>query len=225
VTENRVQEQDNGDTEDRGTGSETTIPTSPPIAVPPSEQGSESMALEQGTPDVTWVSLREANTLTGVSKSALRKWYRTGRIKSQTVEGKHGPEKRVILEEVREQAEHREIAPPPESSAPPATAPSEEEALPATLKLVEALTELAGKYAESEGARQRAEQKVEHLESRLREVRSEVESQRSASNQPSSGPPRAEEQWVDLDGTGKSGVLRRNIRERGRTWWRNRQGR
>jgi len=200
VTQNRVEEQGNGDTVSDGAGSETPSP----IEETPSGQGSEGIPQEQGTPEVTWVSLREANTLTGVSKSALRKWYRTGRIKSQTVEGKHGPEKRVVLEEVREQAEHREIAPPPESSAPPATAPSEEEALTATLKLVEALTELAGKYAESEGARQRAEQKVEHLESRLRELR--VASPPTSAQQESQEPEH------------------RNIIERSGAWWRTWRG-
>jgi len=212
VTENRVEEQGDGDTNDKQAGSTSTSPTGvhsseqvesesplPTEVITPSETHSsaenapseqedqeqgdpdltwvEQENQGQGDPDLTWVSLREAVTVTGASKSTLRKWYRSGKVKSQTVEGHHGPEKRVILEEIQELAAHREITPPPEpapaASEPAATEPGEEES-PTTLKLVEALTDLAGKYAEAEGRAQRAEQKVEHLENRLREQRAET---------------------------------------------------
>lgn len=211
MTNNRVEDQSDGDPNDEQVGSKSTFPTGvhsseqvgsenplPTEVITPSETPSstESAPSEQedqrqgdpdltwveqedqgqGDPDLTWVSLREAVTVTGASKSTLRKWYRSGKVKSQTVEGHHGPEKRVILEEIQELAARREITPPPEpapaATVPAASEPGEEES-PTTLKLVEALTDLAGKYAEAEGRAQRAEQKVEHLENRLREQRAE----------------------------------------------------
>ena len=54
--------------------------------------------------DVTWVGLAEAEAASGVSRSALRAWYRSGELASQVVDGPHGPQRMVALEAVLERA-------------------------------------------------------------------------------------------------------------------------
>ena len=54
--------------------------------------------------DVRWVSLAEAEDSVGVSRSALRSWYRTGQIPSRLVEGPFGPQREVPIEVVRARA-------------------------------------------------------------------------------------------------------------------------
>jgi transposase len=54
-----------------------------------------SQPIEEG-----WVTLEEAVEATGVSRSTLRSWYRSGRIPSQMVAGTHGPQRVVPLEVV-----------------------------------------------------------------------------------------------------------------------------
>ncbi len=44
--------------------------------------------------DVRWVSLAEAEQSVGVSRSALRTWYRSGQIPSRLVDGPFGPRAR-----------------------------------------------------------------------------------------------------------------------------------
>jgi transposase len=61
----------------------------------------ELLARAQGT---AWVSLAEAEDATGVSRSALRAWYRHGEIASRLVDGPHGPQRLVPLEAVVERA-------------------------------------------------------------------------------------------------------------------------
>jgi hypothetical protein len=56
--------------------------------------------------DVGWVSLTEASEVSGASRSTLRAWYRSGRIPSRLVEGRHGPERLVPLDVVLEEAQH-----------------------------------------------------------------------------------------------------------------------
>ncbi|MHB1782814.1 MAG: excisionase [Acidimicrobiales bacterium] len=51
-----------------------------------------------------WVTLEEAVDATGVSRSTLRSWYRSGRIPSQMVAGMHGPQRIVPLAVVIDQA-------------------------------------------------------------------------------------------------------------------------
>jgi transposase len=51
-----------------------------------------------------WVPLAEAENETGVSRSALRAWYRSGEIPSRLVDGPHGPQRLVPLEAVIERA-------------------------------------------------------------------------------------------------------------------------
>jgi len=52
----------------------------------------------------TWVGLAEAGTRAGVSRSALRAWYRNGLIESRVVDGPHGPQRLVPLEAVQARA-------------------------------------------------------------------------------------------------------------------------
>ena len=42
-----------------------------------------------------WVTLERAAADTGVSRAALRSWYRTGQIPSRLVDGPHGPQRLV----------------------------------------------------------------------------------------------------------------------------------
>jgi len=52
-----------------------------------------------------WVTLERAAAETGVSRAALRTWYRTGQIASRLVDGPHGPQRLVPLEVVAARAE------------------------------------------------------------------------------------------------------------------------
>jgi len=52
-----------------------------------------------------WVTLERAATETGVSRAALRTWYRSGQIPSRLVDGPHGPQRLVPLAVVTERAE------------------------------------------------------------------------------------------------------------------------
>src|SRR5688500_3298042 len=60
------------------------------------------LARVEGT---TWVPLADAEAQAGVSRSALRTWYRQGEIPSRLVDGPHGPQRLVPLEAVLERAE------------------------------------------------------------------------------------------------------------------------
>jgi hypothetical protein len=52
-----------------------------------------------------WVTLERAVAETGVSRAALRTWYRTGQIPSRLVDGPHGPQRLVPLAVVAARAE------------------------------------------------------------------------------------------------------------------------
>jgi len=52
-----------------------------------------------------WVTLERAAAATGVSRAALRSWYRTGQIPSRLVDGPHGPQRLVPLAVVAARAE------------------------------------------------------------------------------------------------------------------------
>lgn len=45
--------------------------------------------------DDRWVTLPEAEAEAGVSRSALRSWYRSGQVPSRLVDGPHGPQRLV----------------------------------------------------------------------------------------------------------------------------------
>jgi transposase len=52
-----------------------------------------------------WVTLERAAAETGVSRAALRTWYRTGQIASRLVDGPHGQQRLVPLDVVAARAE------------------------------------------------------------------------------------------------------------------------
>lgn len=54
--------------------------------------------------ETPWVTLTQAEQETGVSRSALRAWYRNGEIRSRLVDGPNGPQRLVPLEAVVERA-------------------------------------------------------------------------------------------------------------------------
>ena len=54
--------------------------------------------------DDGWVTLEEAAGATGVSRSTLRSWYRSGRIPAKMIAGLHGPQRIVPLAAVVDQA-------------------------------------------------------------------------------------------------------------------------
>jgi transposase len=54
--------------------------------------------------DTPWVTLAIAEAEAGVSRSALRAWYRNGEIASRLVDGPHGPQRLVPLQAVLERA-------------------------------------------------------------------------------------------------------------------------
>jgi len=54
--------------------------------------------------DTPWVPLAQAEAETGVSRSALRAWYRNGEIASRLVDGPNGPQRLVQLDAVVERA-------------------------------------------------------------------------------------------------------------------------
>lgn len=54
--------------------------------------------------ETPWVPLAQAEAETGVSRSALRSWYRNGEIESRLVDGPNGPQRLVPLDAVVERA-------------------------------------------------------------------------------------------------------------------------
>jgi transposase len=54
--------------------------------------------------DTPWVPLAIAEAEAGVSRSALRSWYRNGEIASRLVDGPHGPQRLVPLQAVLDRA-------------------------------------------------------------------------------------------------------------------------
>lgn len=55
-------------------------------------------------PGDNWVTLAEAERRSGVSKSALRSWYRSDQVPSRLVDGPHGGQRLVPLDVVLERA-------------------------------------------------------------------------------------------------------------------------
>jgi predicted site-specific integrase-resolvase len=52
-----------------------------------------------------WVTLEQAASQIGVSRAALRTWYRSGQIPSRLIDGPHGPQRLVPLAVVVTRAE------------------------------------------------------------------------------------------------------------------------
>ncbi len=125
--------------------------------------------LDVGFADDHWVRLAEAEEAAGVSRSALRSWYRTGQIPSRLEPGPHGDERLVPLQAVLERARRaglrrsrsirRDPGPAPQEANVQARESSSPEAL---LRLVDVVTAQA---AERE---RRAEERAERAEMELR---------------------------------------------------------
>ena len=64
----------------------------------------DELALFAQLDDVQWVPLAQAEAETGVSRSALRSWYRNGEIESRLVDGPNGPQRLVPLDAVVQRA-------------------------------------------------------------------------------------------------------------------------
>lgn len=64
----------------------------------------DELALFEQLADAHWVTLARAEQETGVSRSALRSWYRSGEIRSRLVDGPNGPQRLVPLDAVVERA-------------------------------------------------------------------------------------------------------------------------
>lgn len=54
--------------------------------------------------DIHWVPLGRAEAETGVSRSTLRSWYRSGELRSRLVDGPNGPQRLVPLDAVIDRA-------------------------------------------------------------------------------------------------------------------------
>ena len=63
-----------------------------------------SSETEHPHPSESWVTLAEAERQAGVSNSALRSWYRSGQVASRLVDGPHGVQRLVPLDEVLQRA-------------------------------------------------------------------------------------------------------------------------
>ncbi|MGH9190173.1 MAG: excisionase [Acidimicrobiales bacterium] len=53
----------------------------------------------------TWISLADAEFRVGVSRSALRSWFRSGQVPSRLVDSRHGPQRMVSLDAVIDRAQ------------------------------------------------------------------------------------------------------------------------
>ncbi len=56
--------------------------------------------------EARWVTLAEAEEATGVSRSALRAWFRNDEIPARIEDGPHGPQRLVPLDAVVDRARH-----------------------------------------------------------------------------------------------------------------------
>lgn len=68
------------------------------------ERWREELALAASLDGIRWLSLADAEAETGVSRSALRSWYRSGQIRTRIVDSPHGPQRLVQADEVAERA-------------------------------------------------------------------------------------------------------------------------
>ena len=68
------------------------------------EQWRAELQLAAALEGAHWVTLAEAERETGVSRSALRSWYRSSQIRTRLVDGPHGPQRLVSLDDVTRRA-------------------------------------------------------------------------------------------------------------------------
>ena len=64
----------------------------------------DELALFTKLDNTPWVPLAIAEAEAGVSRSALRAWYRNGEIASRLVDGPHGPQRLVPMQAVLDRA-------------------------------------------------------------------------------------------------------------------------
>jgi hypothetical protein len=64
----------------------------------------DELQLFERLDETPWVTLARAEAETGVSRSALRSWYRNAEIPSRLVDGPNGPQRLVPLEAVIQRA-------------------------------------------------------------------------------------------------------------------------
>lgn len=148
----------------------------------------------------TWLPLRAASEKAGVSVSALRKWYRAGKIQSRLEPGPTGDMRMVLLSEVTAGAGQRQ-APKPTATVteePPAASWSDD-VLPipkdAWNKMIEQLGNLheAGqRLAEEAAGRARAETEAAFLRERITDLLAQLEETRR--------PPVSPLQFVESHG-------------------------
>lgn len=84
---------------------------SPPERDGPSEDGAPTVdwdgllaQLAEQPQEEGWVTLEEASGATGVARSTLRSWYRSGQLPSRMVAGRFGPQRCVPLDAVLDRA-------------------------------------------------------------------------------------------------------------------------
>lgn len=84
-----------------------------------------------------WVTLREAERLTGVPVRTLRSWYGSGKVQSRMMTGgAHGPQRQVMVAEVQAQAEGRQAPTPPPTPPTEPTPPITTGTVPEGMQLV-----------------------------------------------------------------------------------------
>jgi DNA-binding transcriptional MerR regulator len=92
-----------------------------------------------------WVTLKEAERLTGVPVRTLRAWYGSDKIQSRMMASDaHGPHREVIVAEVQARAERRQTPPPTEPTPPLAAGPVPEGAMLVPLSAWESMMEQLG---------------------------------------------------------------------------------
>lgn len=135
-----------------------------------------------GREPTTWVTLREASVQSGVSISALRKWYRADKIRSRLDAGPNGRRRLVDLEEVLARTQRptgEEIVPSPSSSdamvVPPGTLLVPSDAWEKTLVQLGDLHQADRELAEARERAAKAETERDFLRERLRELQRRIE--------------------------------------------------
>ena len=118
-----------------------------------------------------WISLAEAERVTGVSRSTLRAWYRSGRVPSRLMPGPHGLQRLVPRDDVITQAARspRSSAGSGSAAGTPSRPPPANHARPAgdVARLAElAVTEARARADKAEARADKAEARADKAEVR-----------------------------------------------------------
>jgi hypothetical protein len=160
---------------------------------------------EPPAPPGRWVTLREAESETGIPRATVRNWARKGRIGTRTGDAPGAP-RLVDLDDVIDHATERgrTPAPPPPPPTPPASASTTAE-VPAGSMIVPVdawerilmqlgnLHEAGRELAEARERAARAETEAAFLRERLAEMRERTD---PPPDEPAPAAPRAET-WLD----------------------------